>query len=165
MIKHADLPLDDRVVKHLSDDIISDGGQWDMAVNLLETYGVVPQPIYPESTHSSLSGPLNTLLKTKLREHTLILRRLHQEMKMTKDSDLQILLRLRSEKEKLMKEVYAIMTATLGVPPSPEGKFEWDYYDSSGKFGRWEGTPVEFYRTFGPKQYKVRAYPTQNFQD
>ena len=35
-IQHADLPLDDRLVYHLSDDLISDGGQWDMVVNLLE---------------------------------------------------------------------------------------------------------------------------------
>ncbi|KAL0581870.1 bleomycin hydrolase [Marasmius crinis-equi] len=156
MIQHASLPLDDRIVKHLSDDIISDGGQWDMAVNLLETYGVVPQTIYPESTHSSLSGPLNTLLKTKLREHTLILRRLSQELNIAQVPEGQSLLRLRSEKEKLLKEVYAIMTATLGVPPSPNQKFEWDYYDSDGKVGRWEGTPLEFCRAFGSKQYKPK---------
>ncbi|KAK1221744.1 bleomycin hydrolase [Marasmius sp. AFHP31] len=156
MIQHANLPLDDRVVKHLSDDIISDGGQWDMAVNLLETYGVVPQPIYPESTHSSLSDPLNTLLKTKLREHTLILRRLSQELKVAQLPGDQSLLRLRSEKEKLMKEVYTIMSATLGVPPSPDHKFKWEYYDSDGKFGSWEGSPVEFYRTFASKQYKAK---------
>lgn len=35
-IETANLPLDDRVVSHLNDEVISDGGQWDMAVNLLE---------------------------------------------------------------------------------------------------------------------------------
>ena len=35
-IENAHLPLDDRVVLHLADELISDGGQWDMAVNLLE---------------------------------------------------------------------------------------------------------------------------------
>ncbi|KAF9264263.1 bleomycin hydrolase [Marasmius fiardii PR-910] len=156
MIQHANLPLDDRIVNHLSDDIISDGGQWDMAVNLLENYGVVPQPVFPESTHSSLSGPLNTLLKTKLREHTLILRRLSDELKLAHVSGDQYLHRLRSEKERLMKEIYTIMTATLGVPPSPEKKFVWEYYDSDGKVGRWDGTPLEFLRAFGPKQYKPK---------
>ena len=34
--ENAHLPLDDRVVQHLADDLISDGGQWDMVVNLLE---------------------------------------------------------------------------------------------------------------------------------
>ena len=35
-IENADLPVDDRLVSYLAKDLISDGGQWDMAVNLLE---------------------------------------------------------------------------------------------------------------------------------
>ena len=35
-LEHANLPLDDRLLNHLSDDLISDGGQWDMVVNILE---------------------------------------------------------------------------------------------------------------------------------
>ena len=35
-IQEAKRPLDDRLVNHLAGDLISDGGQWDMAVNILE---------------------------------------------------------------------------------------------------------------------------------
>jgi len=35
-IQEAGRPLDDRLINHLAGDLISDGGQWDMAVNLLE---------------------------------------------------------------------------------------------------------------------------------
>lgn len=35
-IESADLPLDDRLIAYLNKELISDGGQWDMAVNLLE---------------------------------------------------------------------------------------------------------------------------------
>lgn len=35
-IQHADLPLDDRLVQHLSKDPVSDGGQLDMMQNLLQ---------------------------------------------------------------------------------------------------------------------------------
>ena len=35
-IETAHLPLDDRLVAYLNKELISDGGQWDMAVNLLE---------------------------------------------------------------------------------------------------------------------------------
>jgi bleomycin hydrolase len=56
---------------------------------------------------------------------------------------------LRAKKEELMKEVYTIMSAVLGVPPLPasnkDAKFVWEYYDKDGKAGRWEGTPKEFY--------------------
>ena len=35
-IQEASRPLDDRLISHLAGDLISDGGQWDMVVNLLE---------------------------------------------------------------------------------------------------------------------------------
>jgi bleomycin hydrolase len=155
-IEHADLPVDDRLINHLSGDLVSDGGQWDMAVNLIEGYGVVPQSIYPESTHSSLTGPLNALVKTKLREHALILRRLSGSLRASFASEAAILLTLRAKKEELMKEIYNIMTATLGVPPKPDEKFVWEYNDADEKVGRWEGTPIEYYREFASKPYAVR---------
>lgn len=55
-----------------------------------------------------------------------------------------------------MKEVYTIMTATLGVPPMANEKFTWDYYDKDGKAGHWEGTAREFYKTFASDKYSVR---------
>ena len=53
---------------------------------------------------------------------------------------------VRAKKEDLMKEVYTIMTATLGPPPPANKKFIFDYCDKDGKPGRWEGTPIEFYK-------------------
>ncbi|KAI0630402.1 peptidase C1B bleomycin hydrolase [Trametes polyzona] len=153
-IQHADLPIDDRLVYYLADELISDGGQWDMAVNLLETYGVVPQPLYPESLHSSLSGPVNTLLKTKLREHALILRELAKSLRadtsITEETTLRV---LRSKKEELLKEVYVVMSATLGVPPRPDERLTWDYYDKDGKPASWTGTPREFYKAYAYDKY------------
>ena len=35
-IQEAGRPLEDRLISHLAGDLISDGGQWDMVVNLLE---------------------------------------------------------------------------------------------------------------------------------
>ncbi|KAJ3733661.1 peptidase C1B, bleomycin hydrolase [Lentinula guzmanii] len=156
MIENADLPVDDRVINHLSGDLISDGGQWDMAVNLLETYGVVPQSVYPESFHSSSSSPLNSLLKTKLREDALILRKLTVDMKSAGLSAETAVSAARAEKEKLMKEIYTIMTAALGVPPLPNATFPWEYYDENGKFGTWSGTPLEYYKTFAAKAYPAK---------
>ena len=156
MIQHADLPIDDRLIYHLSGDLISDGGQWDMAVNLLEKYGLVPQAIYPESTHSSLSGPLNSLLKTKLREHGLILRDLAGSLRGAHIREETVIATLRAKKEELIKEIYNIMTATLGVPPNPNKKFVWEYIDADDKTGRWEGSPKEYYEQFGTKPFPVR---------
>ncbi|RPD68637.1 peptidase C1B bleomycin hydrolase [Lentinus tigrinus ALCF2SS1-7] len=153
-IENADLPIDNRLVDYLSDELISDGGQWDMVVNLLETYGVVPQPVYPESLHSSLSSPINTLIKTKLREHSLILRDLSSSLRAnTSLSEEAIIQTLRSKKEELLKEVYIIMSATLGVIPKPDEPFTWDYLDKDGKAASWTGTPKQFYRTFAYDKY------------
>ncbi|KAI0823684.1 peptidase C1B bleomycin hydrolase [Trametes gibbosa] len=153
-IQNADLPVDDRLVYYLADELISDGGQWDMAVNLLENYGVIPQPLYPESLHSSLSGPVNTLLKTKLREHALILRSLSESLRADSAISADTALRtLRSKKEELLKEIYVVMSATLGVPPRPDEKLTWDYNDKDGKAGTWTGTPQEFYKAFAYDKY------------
>jgi bleomycin hydrolase len=107
---------------------------------------VVPQPVYPESAHSSASGSLNKLLKTKLREHALILRDLSSSLRnagQLSDGDIGAV--LRSKKEELLGEVYNVMSATLGVPLQPNDKFVWDYYDKDGKAGRWEGSAKQFY--------------------
>jgi bleomycin hydrolase len=60
-----------------------------------------------------------------------------------------------------MQEVYTVMTATLGVPPSPDARFTWEYYEDgqggSGKAKVWEGTPREFYAKVAEGKYKVRV--------
>jgi bleomycin hydrolase len=107
---------------------------------------VVPQSVYPESTHSSSSGSLNKLLKTKLREHALVLRDLSSRLRsLGQLSGGDIIAALRSKKEELLSEIYGVMSATLGVPPQPNNKFLWEYYDKDGKAGRWEGSPKQFY--------------------
>ena len=63
----------------------------------------------------------------------------------------------REKKEELMREVWTIMTATLGVPPRPDAAFTWDYYDKDGKPHSWSGTPREFYASFASKQYPVSS--------
>lgn len=113
----------------------------------------MPKSIYPESYASSNSGNLNKLLKLKLREHALILRRLASSLSSSSSED--SLRTVRAKKEELMGEVWEIMTATLGVPPLPGASFTWDYNDKDDKPHTWTGTPVEFYKKFTSKQYPV----------
>ena len=89
---------------------------------------------------------MNKLLKTKLREHALVLRDLSFTLRSAgKLSESDITSALRSRKEGLLSEIYGVMSATLGVPPQPNDKFTWDYYDKDGKAGRWEGSAKQFY--------------------
>ncbi|KZT39083.1 peptidase C1B, bleomycin hydrolase [Sistotremastrum suecicum HHB10207 ss-3] len=159
-IEHADKPLDDRKVVHFADAPVNDGGQWDMAVNLLATYGVVPQSVYPESFSSSSSRPLDKLVTLKLREHALILRDLSSKLHSTSSlSSEAITSLLRKKKEELLAEVWNIMSVTLGKPPGPDDTFVWDYETADGKVKRWEGTPKDFYKDFSSQTYP----PTESF--
>lgn len=157
MIEHSDMSLNSRLISHLSSaaSLLTDGGQWDMAVNLFENYGCVPHVIYTETVHSIDSAPLNSLLQKKVREHGMVLRKLSQQLRAQNISADEQLTILRSKKEKLMAETYRMMTAMLGVPPRPDASFEWKYYDKDNKPQSWTGTPLEFYATFIGKQVSV----------
>lgn len=61
------LPVDSRLVSYLLSNPVNDGGQWDMLVNLIEKYGVMPKKCFPESHSSNASRRLNGLLNTKVR--------------------------------------------------------------------------------------------------
>ncbi|KAH9949001.1 peptidase C1B bleomycin hydrolase [Amylocystis lapponica] len=153
-IQNAELPIDDRFVVHTASDLISDGGQWDMVVNLLEVRGL------PRVLHSSLSGPLNKLLKCKLREHALVLRSLSASLGVRSAAQPGgHPEHTPSQEGGLMKDVYTVMSATLGVPLKQDTKFTWDYYDKDGKAGHWEGTPLEFYKTFATDKHS----PSESF--
>ncbi|ELU38480.1 bleomycin hydrolase [Rhizoctonia solani AG-1 IA] len=136
-IQHASEPLDSRLVSHLATAPINDGGQWDMARNLLERYGVVPQAVFPESYSSSNSGGLNSILTSRLREMALQLRELTNGVGV---------MRARALKEEFVAEIWKAMSTAMGVPPRPDETFVWDYKDKDGKVKSWEGTPREFYK-------------------
>ena len=102
------------------------------------------------------------MVRLKLREHGLVLRKLYASLQAsnppTSDADLQAIVNIvRSKKEELLSEIWSIMTATLGVPPRPDVPFTFDYYDKDGKARSWTGTPVEFYKAFRSDKYPVRA--------
>ncbi|XP_016534477.1 bleomycin hydrolase-like [Poecilia formosa] len=67
-------PVDGRLVQFLLSNPTNDGGQWDMLVNLIEKYGVIPKKCFPESHSSEASRRMNDILNHKLREYCLRLR-------------------------------------------------------------------------------------------
>ncbi|KAG2119533.1 peptidase C1-like family-domain-containing protein [Suillus discolor] len=136
-IENADLPVDDRLVNFLAKDLSSDGGQWDMAVNLLETCGLVPQPIYPRDYQHPSEVEAPRACSDSSRALFIAEGR---SQRLAGIGSLE-------RKEELMQEVYTIMSASLGVPPKPDATFTWEYYTEDGKYAKWEGTP-QFYEAF-----------------
>jgi len=128
-----------------------------MATNLIETFGLVPQCIYPESWSSSNTSKLDSFLTSKLREYALELRELHASS-LRSLSDLEgksfsekreiAIQSARERKEELMEEVYRVLCITLGTPPKPDQKFVWEYYDTAKKYHRVEATPLSFYNDY-----------------
>ena len=70
-------PRDGRLIMHLVENPIQDGGQWHMFINLINKYGVVPQTEMPETFQSSKSMRMNRMITRKLREFAKLLRDAH----------------------------------------------------------------------------------------
>lgn len=123
-----------RLISWIVQDPIQDGGQWDMFVNLVKKYGVVPKEVMPETESSSSTGVMNYAITTKLREYAAVLRQAHQDGE-SKDA-------LLSRKAGMLEEVYRMLCIHLGEPPR---EFMWQWRDKDKEFHR-DGivTPQQF---------------------
>jgi len=136
---------DSRLVMWLLNDPMQDGGQWDMFINLVEKYGIVPQYVMPESFHSSDSSLMDKILNLKLRECSKVLR---EDLKEREERE------LRVKKEGMIKEFYAILCHFLGEPPKV---YDFEYRDKKNNFHRDRNlTPLKFYKKYS--SVKVSDY-------
>ncbi len=135
VLQTLDEPVGSRLLDFILTDPIQDAGQWDMFVNLIEKYGVVPKSVMPEAESSGNSGAMNTFLTSKLREFAMELR--HAAARRATKRD------LRKRKREMLDDVYRILAIHLGDPPT---QFFWQWRDKAGKFHRkgWV-TPQEFF--------------------
>ncbi len=117
-----------RLLAWLMQSPIQDGGQWDMFVNLIKKYGVVPKEAMPETESSSASHLMNDRITNKLREYAARLRSGHRE-----GLELDV---LREQKTQMLSEVYRMLCMHLGEPPT---EFEWQWRDKDKEFHR-DGT-------------------------
>lgn len=116
MIRLADEPLDGRAVTLWMRQPIGDGGWWDMAVALIEKYGVMPQQCMPDTANSRATSDMNDLLARKLRRDAVALRAAASEGTGTEG--------LRALKRTMLGEVYRMLAIALGEPPAT---FDFDY--------------------------------------
>ncbi|WRT70447.1 uncharacterized protein IL334_007445 [Kwoniella shivajii] len=144
ILELLDEPLDGRLLSYLNQAPVNDGGQWDMAVNIIEKYGIIPKSLYPEAFSSTASGKLDSLLTSKLREYAVLLRAAASR---SKDAEY-----LRKLKAQFIAEVYSTLTIALGSPPKPNQQLTWEYYDRDEKFHSWTGSPNEFYEQYGKRK-------------
>jgi len=135
VIKTTNKSSNSRLIMHLLDNPIQDGGQWDMWVNLIKKYGVLPKSEMPESYQSSKSLRMNRMITRKLREFAKVIRETKQNLVSNTD--------LRAMKTSMLKTVYRMLTIHLGTPPE---SFSWQIRNKKNEFYRFENlTPIQFF--------------------
>jgi bleomycin hydrolase len=115
--------IDSRIMLHLLNEPISDGGNINMFCNLIEKYGIVPKVSMSESFHSNSSGKLNTIINNKMKEAAYQIRNM-------KGSKVNVYIK------QVLSDIYAVLVLFLGQPPK---KINWEYYTSESE----SKTPVK----------------------
>ena len=124
---------DDRTLTFLLQGGISDGGQWDMFVNIVEKYGLVPKNVYPETSTSSGTRDTNSLINFTIRKFASDGKALLEK----KGIDA-----VKKLKKQVMKKVYFLLVSAYGLPPE---NFDFEYTDKEGKYHLEKGyNPLSF---------------------
>jgi bleomycin hydrolase len=138
IIDTVDRDVDDRSVAFLLDQPLSDGGQWNMFINLVRKHGLVPKACMPETDSSSNSRRMNGVLRSKLREGARRLRDMHARGATLPE--------LRAVKDEYLAAAHRILCIHLGTPPT---HFAWQWRDAGNTFHRTEDmTPQQFAAEF-----------------
>ena len=145
VIDTKDLPFEDRKVDWLFSNPLSDGGQFTGVSNLIVKYGLIPSDAMPETYQSNNTSNMATLLKLKLREDGLDLRKAYADgrakigkgPKKDVEKGLKTLdAQLQKMKVEQLSEIYRMLALCLGEPVK-EFMYEGKKY-----------TPVSFYEEF-----------------
>ena len=138
VIDTRELPFEDRKVDWLFSNPLSDGGQFSGVSNLVSKYGVVPAEAMPETYQANNTSQMANLLKLKLREDGLELRKAYE-----KGSNKNALQKMKVAQ---LSEIYRMLALCLGEPVK---EFEWTRCDKENNIvSRKTYTPKSFYDEF-----------------
>ena len=135
IIETASETWDSRLMMHLLHNPIQDGGQWDMWVNLINKYGVVPKSEMPETYQSGKSMRMNRMITRKLREYA---KELRDSINKQKSEEVYAL------KNTMLSTIYKMLVIHLGEPPE---SFNWQVRDKKKGFHRFNNlTALSFFK-------------------
>ena len=125
-------PVDSQLMRFMMGDVMGDGGQWIMAMNIYKKYGAVPKQFYPETASSQNTSQMNDQLRRLLHQATA-------HMVANPDGIDEIV-------DRTLEAGHRILTIHLGTPPT---SFDWEWTDKDGVFHR-DGriTPQEFWKRY-----------------
>ena len=152
VIDTKELPFDDRKVDWLFSNPLSDGGQFTGVSNLIMKYGLVPAEAMPETYQANNTSQMANLLKLKLREDGLALRKAYEEAyekgkKLPKKDAGKLMDKVNADLQQMkiaqLSEIYRMLALCLGEPVK---EFEWTRCDKDNKIvDRRTYTPKSFY--------------------
>ena len=152
VIDTKELPFDDRKVDWLFSNPLSDGGQFTGVSNLITKYGVVPAEAMPETYQANNTSQMANLLKLKLREDGLALRKAYEDAfakgkTLPKKDAGKLMDKVNAELQQMklaqLSEIYRMLALCLGEPVK---EFEWTRCDKDNNIvDRRTYTPKSFY--------------------
>ena len=152
VIDTKELPFDDRKVDWLFSNPLSDGGQFTGVSNLITKYGLVPAEAMPETYQANNTSQMANLLKLKLREDGLALRKAYEDAfakgkTLPKKDAGKLMDKVNAELQQMklaqLSEIYRMLALCLGEPVK---EFEWTRCDKDNNIvDRRTYTPKSFY--------------------
>ena len=155
VIDTKELPFDDRKVDWLFSNPLSDGGQFTGVSNLIMKYGLVPAEAMPETYQANNTSQMANLLKLKLREDGLALRKTfeaayNEGKNLPKKAAGKLMDKVNAELQQMkieqLSEIYRMLALCLGEPVK---EFQWTRCDKDNNIiDRKTYTPKSFYDEF-----------------
>ena len=134
IIETKKLDINDRLIHFLLNDPTNDGGNWNMILNIVNKYGIVPKTNFNESFQTNSTDKLNDFLNNKLRDYANCLRNMDKS-------------KTQDYIKKCMSEIYNILVIFMGEPPK---KISWEFYsDKKYKLIK-DITPLDFFKKHVP---------------
>lgn len=136
IIKTSNKAIDDREVEWLFTNAIGDGGVWNGFVNIVEKYGAVPSTVMPENHSSENTSMISKLVRRKLREDGIVLRKMHTDGIKSK--------KIAQAKVEMLADIYHMLSVSLGEPPT---EFTYRFEDKDNKVSEIKSyTPQSFWK-------------------
>lgn len=144
IIDTAKKPMDDKMVDWLFMNPLSDGGQFTGVADNFTKYGVVPAEVMRETASSESTSRIAQLLKLKLREYGLELRKMVADGKSSSA--------IEARKTDMLATVYRMLALSMGEPVK---EFTWTRRNGKGEpVETKKYTPLSFYKEFAGNDLK-----------
>jgi len=123
VIDTAHLPTDDRTVAFILSTGVHDGGQWDMFVNIVNKYGIMPKDAMPETQQTSNTSQLNGFINRSLKKSAAVLRGMIANGASVEE--------IEAKKQEYLDRIYSFLCECYTEPPK---EFDFEYFDKDKKY-------------------------------